>query len=131
VQTLSPDADSIRRAAAHDAGGFLAGELARRRELDYPPFSHLVRLELTGADRRRLESAAASLRAALDAELPAGARALGPAPRFRLRGRERRQVLIKAPERRPVVEAVRGVVESAAARRELRDLSLAVDVDPQ
>jgi primosomal protein N' (replication factor Y) (superfamily II helicase) len=131
VQTLSPDADSIRHAAAHDAPAFLAGELERRRELDYPPFSHLVRIELTGADRGRLEAAAARLRAALDAELPAGARALGPAPRFRLRGRERRQVLIKAPDRYAVVEAVRGVVESAAARRELRDLSLAVDVDPQ
>jgi primosomal protein N' (replication factor Y) (superfamily II helicase) len=131
VQTLSPDADSIRRAAAHDAQGFLGDELERRRELDYPPFSHLVRIELTGADRGRLESAAAGVRAALDAELPTGARALGPAPRFRLRGRERRQVLIKAPERRALVEAVRGVVESAAARRELRDLSLSVDVDPQ
>jgi primosomal protein N' (replication factor Y) len=131
VQTLSPDADSIRCAADHDAARFIAGELERRRELDYPPFSHLVRIELTGADIRGLERAASGLRAALDDELPPGAQALGPAPRFRLRGRERRQLLIKATDRHPVVEAVRGVVEAAAARRELRDLSLAVDVDPQ
>jgi primosomal protein N' (replication factor Y) (superfamily II helicase) len=131
VQTLSPGADCIRFAAAHDASGFLAAELARRRELDYPPFSHLIRIELTGVDARRLREAAAALRAALDPELPAGARALGPAPRFRLRGRERRQLLVKARERRPAVAAVRAVVESAAARRELRDLSVAVDVDPQ
>jgi primosomal protein N' (replication factor Y) (superfamily II helicase) len=131
VQTLSPEADSIRHAAEHDAPAFLAGELERRRELDYPPFSHLVRIELTGADRRRLEGAAAGLREALDGGLPPRAVALGPAPRFRLRGRERRQVLIKAPERHAVVDAVRGVVESAASRRELRNLSIAVDVDPQ
>jgi primosomal protein N' (replication factor Y) (superfamily II helicase) len=131
VQTLSPDADAIRCAAAQDAPAFLAGELERRRELGYPPFSHLVRIELTGADRGRLEAAAARLRSAIDGELPAGARALGPAPRFRLRGRERRQVLIKAPDRHAVVDAVRRVVESAARGRELRDLSLSVDVDPQ
>ena len=46
VQTLAPDAPAIRHAAAHDAAGFLAGELERRRALRYPPFSHLVRIEL-------------------------------------------------------------------------------------
>jgi primosomal protein N' (replication factor Y) (superfamily II helicase) len=131
VQTLSPGADCVRFAAAHDAPGFLEAELERRRELDYPPFSHLIRIELTGLDAGRLQAAASALRTALDSELPAGARALGPAPRFRLRGRERRQLLIKACERRPAVAAVRAVVESAAARRALRELALSVDVDPQ
>ncbi|MFL5869928.1 MAG: primosomal protein N' [Solirubrobacterales bacterium] len=131
VQTLSPDADAIRCAAEHDAEGFLSAELDRRRELDYPPFSHLVRIELTGPDIGRLDHAAAGLRAGLDATAPSGARVLGPAPRFRVRGRERRQLLMKATERHPAVASVRSVVESAAARRELRGLSLAVDVDPQ
>src|SRR4051794_34389215 len=47
VQTLAPEAPAIRHAALHDAEGFLAAELERRRALGYPPFSHLVRLELT------------------------------------------------------------------------------------
>ena len=50
VQTLAPEAAAIRHAAAHDAEGFLAGELERRRALRYPPFSHLVRIELTSAE---------------------------------------------------------------------------------
>src|SRR5207244_5657989 len=33
VQTLAPHARAIRHAAVHDAEGFLAGELARRRAL--------------------------------------------------------------------------------------------------
>jgi primosomal protein N' (replication factor Y) (superfamily II helicase) len=131
VQTLSPDADAIRYAAAHDAEGFLRAELDRRRELGYPPFSHLVRIELSGPEVATLDRAAARLRTGLDASLPSAAQVLGPAPRFRLRGRERRQLLVKATERHPVVAAVRGVVDTAAARRELRGLSLAVDVDPQ
>ena len=49
VQTLAPGADPLRLAAAGDASGFLAGELERRAALSYPPFSHLVRIELAAA----------------------------------------------------------------------------------
>ena len=58
VQTLAPDARAIRHAAAHDAEGFLAGELERRRALRYPPFSHLVRIELTSVEAGRAQAAA-------------------------------------------------------------------------
>jgi len=131
VQTLAPEAAAIRHAAAHDAAGFLAGELARRRELAYPPFSHLVRIELASAQEARLESAAAGVRGRLDALLPESATALGPARRFRLRGRERRQIVVKAGERARTVVAVREAVEAAASAAELRGVNLAVDVDPQ
>jgi primosomal protein N' (replication factor Y) len=131
VQTLTPAAAAIRHAAAHDAQGFLAGELARRRELGYPPFSHLVRVEVTAIDAVRAEAAAARLRAALDDALPRTATALGPAPRFRVRGRERRQILVKAADRAPAVAAVREVLEAAAGGRELKDVAVSVDVDAQ
>src|SRR4051794_35398559 len=36
VQTTAPDAPAIVAAARHDADGFIAGELERRRALDYP-----------------------------------------------------------------------------------------------
>jgi primosomal protein N' (replication factor Y) len=131
VQTLAPDEAAIRHAAEHDTAGFLRGELERRRELDYPPFSHLIRIELTAADASKLEPAAARLRAALDSGLPGDAQALGPAPRFRLRGRERRQILVKAGERATAVAAVREAIGAAAAARELKEVSIAVDVDAQ
>jgi len=131
VQTLAPGAAAIRHAAAHDAAGFLAGELERRRELGYPPFAHLIRIELTGADARRVQAAAERLRAALDRGLPADARALGPAPRIRVRGRERRQLLVKADARAAAVAAVREAVDAAAAARDLREIAISVDVDAQ
>jgi len=40
-------------------------------------------------------------------------------------------VIVKARERGPAVATVRAVIEEAAATRGLRDLALAVDVDPQ
>ena len=131
VQTLAPEAAAIRHAAAHDAEGFLAGELERRRALRYPPFSSLVRIELTSAEAGRVQAASERARQALEGVLPAGTELLGPAPRFRLRGRHRRQLLLKAEQRAGAVNAVRAAVEGLAAGRELRGVSVSVDVDPQ
>jgi primosomal protein N' (replication factor Y) len=130
VQTLAPDAAAISHAARHDAAGFLAGELGRRRELRYPPFAHLVRIELSSPSADRAEAEAAALAVALEPSLQAGIELLGPAPRFRLRGRHRRQLLLKGDERRPLVDAVRAAVDVAVARRRMRDVAISVDVDP-
>ena len=130
VQTLAPGAAAIRHAATHDAQGFLAEELGRRRALGYPPFSHLVRLELAAAAAERVEAAAQLSHSRVRSALPADVALLGPAPRFRLRGRHRRQLLLKAPEREPAVAAVRETVEELASSSELRGVATSVDVDP-
>ena len=131
VQTLAPGADAIVRAANHDAAGFLEAELERRRELAYPPFATLVRVEVAAKEARAAEAAAQQTAARLRPLLPRDAALLGPAPRFRLRDRERRQVLVKATEREPAITAVREAVEGAAASKVLRNVQLSVDVDPQ
>jgi primosomal protein N' (replication factor Y) (superfamily II helicase) len=131
VQTLAPGADAIERAARHDAAGFLEAELARRRELAYPPFATLVRIEFAAQDARAAEAASQQTAARVRPLLPRDAVLLGPAPRFRLRDRERRQVLVKAPEREAAVAAVREAVEAAASSKVLRGVQLSVDVDPQ
>jgi primosomal protein N' (replication factor Y) len=131
VQTLAPGAPSIEHAARHDSAGFLAGELERRRVLRYPPFSHLVRINLSSAQEAKLDGAAAALAAELRGALPPGSDLLGPAPMFRVRNRNRRRILIKAAEREGTVTAVREVVEARAADRSLREVALGVDVDPQ
>jgi primosomal protein N' (replication factor Y) len=131
VQTLAPEAGAIRHAAAHDAEGFLTAELERRRALGYPPFSHLVRLELTAPEAHAAEAAAQLAHRRIQGALPTQATLLGPAPRFRVRGRHRRQLLVKAPEREPAVGAVRGAVDDLARSRDLRGVAISVDVDPQ
>jgi primosomal protein N' (replication factor Y) len=132
VQTLAPAAASIVHAARHDSAGFLAGEIERRRALRYPPFSHLARVVLRSEAEGRLEEAAARLAAALAAGLPDEADLLGPAPMFRVRGRHRRRLLVKADDREDMVAAVRTAVEGLSADRALlRQVAVAVDVDPQ
>jgi len=58
VQTIAPEARSILHAAGHDSDGFLAGELERRRALDYPPFSHLIRIVCSAVESPRARAAA-------------------------------------------------------------------------
>ncbi len=128
VQTLAPEADALRHAARHDATGFLTGELERRRALMYPPFAHLVRVELTAPEEAVAHGGAALMHGRLAPLLPAGARLLGPAPMFRRRGRHRRQLLVKAPDRAPAIAAVRDAVEGSA--RDLRGRGVALSVDP-
>ena len=131
VQTMAPAAASIESASRHDAAGFLAGELERRRTLRYPPFSHLARIGLASEREQRLEEVAARLASDLAAALPEGTELLGPAPMFRVRNRYRRRLLIKASEREGTVAAIRTAVERLAAERSLREISIGVDIDPQ
>jgi primosomal protein N' (replication factor Y) len=131
VQTLAPDAAPIRYAAAHDAPGFLAGELERRRALRYPPFSHLIRIELASAEAQTVQAVAERVHGALAGGQAAGAELLRPPPRFRLRGRHRRQLLLKAEDRAVAVAAAREAVEGLAAGGRLRGAAVSVDVDPQ
>jgi primosomal protein N' (replication factor Y) len=132
VQTIGPDARAIAHAARHDSEGFIAGELERRRALRYPPFSHLIRIVCSAADPQPAAAAAAALREGL-LESPASAdlQVLGPAALFRLRGRERRVLLLKAAERRPAVAAVGQLLQRLTASRAHTGVSYSVDVEPQ
>ncbi len=97
VQTLAPDARPISFATRHDSDGFIADELERRRALSYPPYASLIRIVCSAEDEALAREAAAAIHgelASLDAAV------LGPAPLFRLRGRARSQLVIKAQARR-------------------------------
>jgi primosomal protein N' (replication factor Y) (superfamily II helicase) len=131
VQALATGAPSIRRAARHDAAGFLAEELERRRALRYPPFSHLIEIALAGADEHRVEGSAETVRELVADRISADDDLLGPAPLFRLRGKHRRRLLIKSERRHETVTAVREAVATAVRDRALRELAISVDVDPQ
>jgi primosomal protein N' (replication factor Y) len=128
VQTMTPDAPSIQAAARHDADGFLRGELERRRALRYPPFADLIRVVCSAEEPQPARAAAAQIAARLPDT--AETERLGPAPLFRLRGRDRFQLVLKTTERAAAITATGSAVEAAARDRALRGVSFSVDVDP-
>ncbi|HEX4733896.1 MAG TPA: primosomal protein N' [Thermoleophilaceae bacterium] len=128
VQALDPSARALRLAAAHDSEGFLKGEIARRLALRYPPFGNLIRIVCLSEESGREVEAASALRELIALE---DAQILGPAPLFRLQGRERSQLVVKAADRSAAVRSVRHAVEQVAGDRRHKGVALSVDVDPQ
>jgi primosomal protein N' (replication factor Y) len=133
VQTIAPQARAIVDAARHDSDGFIAGELDRRMALGYPPFSHVIRIICAAPEGARALAAAVALRDGLRGPggLGADAGVLGPATLFRLRGRERQVLVVKALGRAGAVRAVGSAVDSVAASGSHAGVSISVDVDPQ
>jgi primosomal protein N' (replication factor Y) len=128
VQTLAPEARAIQYAARHDSDGFLAGELERRRALRYPPFGSLIRIVCAATLQDRAAAVARELHGRLT--IP-GATVLGPAPLFRLRGRARSQLVVKAADRRAAIDAAGTAVDEVARQAARNRVSVSVDVDPQ
>ena len=131
VQTLAPQAASIKAAAEHDSPGFLAGELERRLLLGYPPYSSLIRIQLAAEDEAAVDRAAAIVADRVAAALPDEASLLGPAPMFRARNRFRRRLLIKSTAREQTVAAVHSETEAMLLDKVFRGIVLSIDVDPQ
>ena len=128
VQALDPEARALQYAARHDSTGFLRGELARRRALDYPPYGHLVRIVCSCAEPGPEHEAASALR---DRLAPPGAAVLGPVPLFRRQGKDRAQLVVRGPDREGQIAAVRTAVEEVAPSFAKQGVALSVDVDPQ
>jgi primosomal protein N' (replication factor Y) len=129
VQTFQPDAEPLAYAARHDVAGFLARELARREELRYPPFGHLVSIVVSGPEPGAPLRALSELRAALG-EAP-GVDLLGPAPLLRLRGRHRAQLVAKTASPRAFASRTASLLAAAAPAMRRDGLAVVVDVDPQ
>jgi primosomal protein N' (replication factor Y) len=128
VQTFQPDATPLTYAARHDVAGFLAYELARREELGYPPFRHLVSIVVSGPNPAAPLRALGELGDALGRY---GARLLGPAPLLRLRGRYRAQLLGKTTSPRALASRAATLLAAAAPAMRRDGLTAVVDVDPQ
>jgi len=132
VQALDSSHYAIQCAIEHDGVSFYKQELEFRSEAGYPPFTHLAALSLSGTSEQTVEERAdltACLLGRLKKELSLRIEILGPAPApmYRLRGRFRRQILLKSPNRadlRRLVAAWQARRETSALVREI------IDIDP-
>lgn len=104
LQTFEPDHFVIQTASEHDYRAFYRQEIADRRALGYPPYSHLVRLETRDTDqkkaRERAGTLAKSLRTWMKEENYRGTQMIGPVPCFfaRVRGEYRWQIVLRGPD---------------------------------
>ena len=97
IQTYSPDNPVIRCAAELDMDQYYEIALKEREELDYPPFSWLSKIEITGKNYQRVSKLASTIARKINGEY-SGLRILGPAPCYieKLRGYYRFQIILKS-----------------------------------
>jgi primosomal protein N' (replication factor Y) len=127
IQTYKPDHYAIRAAARHDYEAFYRRELQHREELDYPPFSELISLVVSGRAQAKVAKTADDIAGFLNKRL--AKRVLGPAPAAisRLRGDWRYRLLIKGEK----LEELRAVVAETLHKAVVpQEINVAVDVEP-
>ena len=104
LQTFLPEHYVIQAASRHDYQAFYRRELEYRRELHYPPFSHLVRLEYRHRDAGHAESSANAMAAQIQSWLREdnhhSTELVGPVPCFfsRIGGLYRWQLVLRGPD---------------------------------
>ena len=133
VQTYEADAAPIRAAAAYDRALFLRDELPKRRMLRYPPYVRMANVLVWGKDEEAVRRSAGALYEGVAAHvrdfagegwdvLPAT-----PCVLAKLRGTYRWHLVVKCP----LEGDLSGVLlPFFRARKPERDVSVAVDVDP-
>lgn len=109
LQTYQPDHYVIQTAAKHDFFSFYQQELDYRRQIGYPPFSQLVRLEYRHSDPTQAKKAAEDLSRQIQKWLHSEGRKnthlIGPVPPFyqRLKGYYRWQLILRGPDPRSLL----------------------------
>jgi primosomal protein N' (replication factor Y) len=102
-QTYQPDNYVIQNAAHHDYQNFYKEEMSYRRELGYPPFTRLVRLEFRHYDPYKAEENANALARQIlhwIADEGRQIELIGPAPSFfsKLSGNYRWQIVLRGSD---------------------------------
>ncbi len=137
VQTYSPDTYAIQALTKGQYDEFYRYEISLREALDYPPFSELINILISGSDEGRVQEEAARierfLRTNVESDYLSGiVDILGPvpAPLSRLRGKYRWHILLKADDALSVKRFLKDNIDYILPKESRGDLGVAIDVDP-
>lgn len=131
VQTYAPGQYAITGASRHDYMEFYRQEIEFRKELRFPPFTHLVSLIFRSKAENRVIKAASSLADSLrNKGRKDGVEVVGPAPLPvpRVKGEFRWAVLLKGNKPSELHAILKGVLNKPGR---IAGVSLSIDVDPK
>lgn len=128
IQTFSPEHPAIQSVRRQDYTGFCDQELEARRELMYPPFTHLICLTFEGTNETAVAAIADRMARRMRKLLHPTILQTGPmpAPLSKIKGRSRQQIILRSVS----VKAMTGPLQIALAELPARSgVRVAVDVD--
>lgn len=135
IQTYTPEHYSIVAAKTHNYNKFYEAEIIARRELAYPPFTHLANIIVSHRDEDKVYKYAYKLKDFIEVnEPPEDLVILGPspAPLSKIQGRYRWQILLKSLNVQGLANLINVSIKdfSSTSYRKDADLTIQVDVDP-
>jgi primosomal protein N' (replication factor Y) (superfamily II helicase) len=137
IQSYVPSHHVIESVVRQDEAIFRSEELMQRTALGFPPALRLIVLHISGSVESTVEQAAnawaVGLNRAVEARLSSDKVTIlgavrSPVPR--VRGRYRRQILVKSPRDSCVVQAIRSTLAELESSYVRRKVKFDVDVDP-
>jgi len=131
VQTYQPQHYSITCAREHDYGSFYSEEISMREELQYPPFTEMLRLVWVSREDNAGEEASRVVAENLSGCLK-GVEVLGPAPAplYRLKGNYRYHLILKGHNLQDHHEVVHREVRNFRQTLLGQKVRLTVDFNP-
>lgn len=137
LQTYNPEHFSIKAAQRQDFRDFYRQEIVFRQALKYPPFSRIIQVKISGRDAEKTETVAHRIGVfchELQRRPPFAetVEVLGPieAAVFRIAGKQRWQILLKAPAAALLQRFVRRLLAEQRTLFGRSGVTVALDVDP-
>jgi primosomal protein N' (replication factor Y) (superfamily II helicase) len=128
VQSFTPFHPAIQFARHHDFDGFWEEEIAHRRQFDYPPFTHMVLIQVRSPHQTRGQFSAETLARRLQEVLPPDTTLSNPAPAplEKSHGNYRFHVMLRTRAITRLSRALRAVLDKLTFPE---DVVVTVDVD--
>lgn len=138
LQTYNPDHFSILSATEQDLKPFYKTEIGFRKGLNYPPFSRVVQIKISGKNKEKTRQHAETVGDLChtlkqkNRSLSKSLEILGPieAPLFKIAKKYRWQILLKGLEVRSLHRFLHNLWFENRAAIDRRDVKIVLDVDP-
>jgi primosomal protein N' (replication factor Y) len=130
IQTYTPDHYAVQCAISHDYDSFYEQEIGFRKQLDLPPFTHIINLVLRSKNEKAVFQAAGRLFEKIQEKTKGlNINIIGPTamPIAKLRDHFRCGIIIKTQDVLNTNKALKDILRN---NRATGNIKLAVDVDP-
>lgn len=129
IQTCMPQNQTILHASKSDFLSFYQDEIAARQLFNYPPFTQMVKVGLSGTNEALTMHVAEQLRLKLVQSLPPSfeSNVTIPCGYTKIKNRYRFQFLVRGPNVYPISHALEVLLQNAKLPR---DLHVSIDVNP-
>ncbi|MDR1890914.1 MAG: primosomal protein N' [Puniceicoccales bacterium] len=129
IQTNFPSSNLIKLAVQNDVESFLRNELISRSEFSYPPFSHIIRLIVSGKNEVKTEFSAKKLCDDLRKQTHSPFELRGPAPAVIYKVKDRFRYSLMCFTKNTTI-ALEKIHKSMEVFQKTKDVTLTIDVDP-